>query len=171
MMSIALPVRKGQPVAAVLGRADGIGIIFVLSSFRMVSIHSVILRFDLNLENSNRGGGLRQPTLPRKRRRYSKTHLQGGKSRNVGAFNSYLQWSASSVYEPQYPDDENRFFLTVHRVDDSLCRRIKLVASDGQSCQTPSPTHKKSLQSKNSDLRDMGVFLDPVKTSFFYLAG
>ena len=34
-----------------------------------------------------------------------------------------------------------------------------------------SPTHKKSLQSKNSDLRDMGVFLDPAKTSFFYLAG
>ena len=48
MMPIALPVWKGQPVAAVLGRADGIGIIFVLSSFRMVSIHSVILRFDLN---------------------------------------------------------------------------------------------------------------------------
>ena len=57
MMSIALPVRKGQPVAAVLGRADGIGIIFVLSSFRMVSIHSVILRFDLNLKNSNQAEG------------------------------------------------------------------------------------------------------------------
>ena len=57
MMPIALPVRKGQPVAAVLGRADGIGIIFVLSSFRMVSIHSVILRFDLNLGNSNRTEG------------------------------------------------------------------------------------------------------------------
>ena len=36
MMPIALSVRKGQPMAAVLGRADGIGIIFVLSSFRMV---------------------------------------------------------------------------------------------------------------------------------------
>ena len=48
MMPIALSVRKGQPMAAVLGRADGIGIIFVLSSFRMVSIHSVILRFNLN---------------------------------------------------------------------------------------------------------------------------
>ena len=48
MMLIALPVRKGQPMAAVLGRADGIGIIFVLSSFRMVSIHDIVLRFDLN---------------------------------------------------------------------------------------------------------------------------
>ena len=48
MMPIALSVRKGQPMAAVLGRADGVGIVFVLSSFRMVSIHSVILRFNLN---------------------------------------------------------------------------------------------------------------------------
>ena len=48
MMPIALSVRKGQPVAAVLSRADGIGIIFVLSSFRMVSIHDIFLRFDLN---------------------------------------------------------------------------------------------------------------------------
>ena len=48
MMPIALSVRKGQPMAAVLGRADGIGIIFVLSSFRMVSIHDIVLRFDLN---------------------------------------------------------------------------------------------------------------------------
>ena len=46
-----------------------------------------------------------------------------------------------------------------------------MVASDGQSCQTPSPTHKKSLQSKNSDLRDIGVFLDPVKASFFLFGG
>ena len=44
-------------MAAVLGRADGIGIIFVPSSFRMVSIHSVILRFDLNLGNPNRTEG------------------------------------------------------------------------------------------------------------------
>ena len=57
MMSIALPVRKGQPMAAVLGRADGVGIVFVLSSFRMVSILSIILRFDLNLGNSNRTEG------------------------------------------------------------------------------------------------------------------
>ena len=34
-----------------------------------------------------------------------------------------------------------------------------------------SPTHKKSLQSKDSDLMDMGVFLDPVKTSFFLFGG
>lgn len=33
MMPIALPVQKGQPMAAVLGRADGIGIIFVLLRF------------------------------------------------------------------------------------------------------------------------------------------
>ena len=44
-------------MAAVLGRADGVGIVFVLSSFRMVSIHSIILRFDLNLGNSNRTEG------------------------------------------------------------------------------------------------------------------
>ena len=57
MMSIALSVRKGQPVAAVLGCADGIGIIFVLSSFRMVSINDIFLRFDLNFGNSNRTEG------------------------------------------------------------------------------------------------------------------
>ena len=49
MMPMPLPVRKGQPVAAILGRADGIGIVFVLSSFRMVSIYDIFLRFDLNL--------------------------------------------------------------------------------------------------------------------------
>ena len=43
---------------------NGIGIVLVLSArrarifiFRMVSIHSVILRFDLNLGNSNRAEG------------------------------------------------------------------------------------------------------------------
>lgn len=54
MMPISLSVRKGQPVAAVPGRADGIGIVFVLPSFRMVSIHDIFLRFDLNFENPNR---------------------------------------------------------------------------------------------------------------------
>ena len=96
-MPIALSVRKGQPVAAVLGRADGIGIIFVLSSFRMVSIHDIFLRFDLNFGNSNRDGGLRQPTLSLKKRRYSKTHLQSGRSRKASAFNSLLKWHGSSA--------------------------------------------------------------------------
>lgn len=45
MMPFPLPVRKGQLVAAVLGRADGIGIVFVLSSFRMVSIHDIFPPF------------------------------------------------------------------------------------------------------------------------------
>ena len=48
MMPMSLSVRKGQPVA------DGIGIVFVLPSFRMVSIHDIFLRFDLNFENPNR---------------------------------------------------------------------------------------------------------------------
>lgn len=91
MMPISLSVRKGQPVAAVPGRADGIGIVFVLPSFRMVSIHDIFLRFDLNFGNSNRDGGLRQPTLSLKKRRYSKTHLQSGRSRKASAFNSLLK--------------------------------------------------------------------------------
>ena len=57
MMPISLSARKGQPVAAVPGRADGIGIVFVLPSFRMVSIHDIFLRFDLNFGNSNRTEG------------------------------------------------------------------------------------------------------------------
>jgi len=35
-------------------------------------------------------GGLRQPTLPRKKRGYNKTHLQSGKSRKASASNSLL---------------------------------------------------------------------------------
>ena len=58
-MSIALPVRKGQPMAAVLGRADGVGIVFVLSSFRMVSIHRLFLRFNMNFGLHIEGGGPR----------------------------------------------------------------------------------------------------------------
>ena len=46
-------------MAAVLGRADGIGIIFVLTSFRMVSIHSIFLRFNMNFGFHIEGGGPR----------------------------------------------------------------------------------------------------------------
>ena len=54
----------------------------------------------LQIELFFRNHELKAKKKAHKRRRYSKTHLQSGGSRNVGAFNSYLQWSVSSVYEP-----------------------------------------------------------------------
>ena len=86
---MSLSVRKGQPVAAVLGRADGIGIIFVLSSFRMVSIHSVILRFDLNFENPNRAEDCGSLRCRPKSADIGKMHLQKAKACKTSEYNLY----------------------------------------------------------------------------------
>lgn len=66
------------------------------------------------------------------------------------------------------PPRRSYAFLTIHLINWLLSGQIKWMVSDGQSCRMPGPTHKKSLQSKNSDLRDMGVFLHSVKASFLF---